>query len=114
MLAVSGVYGLMAYRVSQRSHEIGLRVALGADEKQILGLTMKQAARLTGLGVGIGLPLAFALARVMEGAFHGVLEVQPFLFVVFAVVLFSASLLAGYVPARRALSVDPAIALRKE
>ena len=114
VLAVSGVYGLMAYRVSQRTHEIGLRVALGAGEKQILSLTLGQAGRLTGMGVGIGLLLAFALARGMEGAFEGVLEVQPLSFVIFAATLFSASLLAGYVPARRALSVDPAIALREE
>ncbi len=114
VLAVSGVYGLMAYRVSQRTHEIGLRVALGASEKQILALTLGQAGRLTALGVGIGLPLAFALARLMEGAFEGVLEVQPLSFLVFAAILFSASLLAGFVPARRALGVDPAIALREE
>ena len=71
VLAVSGVYGLMAYRVSQRTHEIGLRVALGASEKQILALTLGQAGRLTALGVGIGLPLAFALARLMEGSVRG-------------------------------------------
>ena len=114
VLAVTGVYGLMAYRVSQRTHEIGVRMALGATGRQVLSMTLGHAGRLTGWGVLVGLGLAWALARGMEGAFVGVLEIEPVTFVAFAGILAVTGLVAAFVPARRALRIDPAIALRVE
>jgi putative ABC transport system permease protein len=113
-LAASGVYGVMAFRVSQRTQEIGIRVALGASARQVVALTLSQAGRLTAAGVALGLALALALTRLMEGAFVGVLAVEAGTFAVVALALSGVALLAGYVPARRALGVDPSVALRSE
>jgi putative ABC transport system permease protein len=113
-LAASGVYGVMAFRVSQRTQEIGIRVALGASARQVIGLTLSQAGQLTAAGVALGLALALGLARLMEGAFVGVLAIEPVAFAVVALALSGVALLAGYVPARRALGVDPSVALRSD
>jgi putative ABC transport system permease protein len=114
ILAVSGVYGVMAYRVSQRTQEIGVRLALGGSRGQVAGLILGQTGRLAGAGVGVGLLLALALARGMEAAFVGVLSVEPLPFVAMASILAVAALAAGWVPTRRALAVDPSRALRAE
>jgi len=114
LLAASGVYGVMAYRVSQRTHEIGVRVALGARARDVLSLTLGQAGRLTALGLGLGLALAVALARAMVVVFHGALTPDPQVFAGFAALLGVIALAAGYVPARRALRVEPVRALRSE
>jgi putative ABC transport system permease protein len=113
-LAASGVYAVMAFRVSQRTQEIAIRVAMGASQRQVVALTLAQAARLTAAGIALGLGLAMALARVMAGAFVGVLSIDPVAFAVVAAALTLVALLAGYVPARRALAVDPTVALRAE
>ena len=114
MLSAVGIYGVMAYSVSQRTHEIGLRVALGAARRDVLQLTVGQALRVTAFGIAIGLVLAFFISRLMESTLFGVIQLDAVTFAVLATALASVSVVAGYVPARRALAVDPAIALRAE
>lgn len=114
VLAVSGVYGVMAYRVSQRSFEFGVRLAMGATARDILRLTLGQAARLTALGVVLGLVLAFALARALGAAFAGLVAPDAASFAAFSALLAAAALGAAAVPARRALTLDPARTLRAE
>ena len=113
-LSAVGIYGLMAYSVSRRTHEIGIRVALGAGRGDVVGLIMRKALKITLLGVAIGLPLAFGAGQAMVASLFGVVTMDPMTFVAFALGLTAVSSLAGYVPARRALEVDPAEALRVE
>jgi hypothetical protein len=114
VLALSGVYGVMAYRVGQRRFEFGVRLALGAAPRDILGLTLGQASRLTALGILIGLGLALALGRALSSAFVGVVRPDAASFAGFAALLALAALAAAAVPARRALAVDQARTLRSE
>ena len=114
VLSAVSIYGLMAYSVSRRTHEIGIRVALGAGRRDVLGLIVRKAVKITLLGVAIGLPLAFGAGQAMVASLFGVVSMDPMTFVAFALGLTAISLLAGYVPARRALEVDPAQALRVE
>ena len=114
VLAVSGVYGVMAYRVGQRRFEFGVRLALGATSGDILRLTLGQAIRLTGLGILIGLGLALALARALSAAFSGAMTPDAGSFGMFALLLAAAALLAVAVPVRQALAIDPARTLRAE
>jgi putative ABC transport system permease protein len=114
VLAVSGIYGVMSYRVSLRTQEIGVRVALGASSHDVLKLTMGQALWLTGLGLLLGGGLGLAGARALSAALMGVVAFDSATFALFTALLALAALLAAYVPARRALSVDPALALRAE
>jgi putative ABC transport system permease protein len=114
VLSAVGIYGLMAYSVSRRTHEIGIRVALGADRGDVLGLIIRKALKITVIGVGIGLPLALAAGQAMVASLFGVVALDAMTFLSFALGLTAVSLLAGYVPARRALEVDPAQALRVE
>ncbi|HXV62242.1 MAG TPA: ADOP family duplicated permease [Vicinamibacteria bacterium] len=114
VLAAVGIYGVIAYSVSRRSHEIGVRVALGADRRDVLKLTVGQAVRITGLGIAAGLLLAYGAGRLMASHLFGVVQLDATTFVALAGVLATASLLAGYVPARRALELDPVVALRTE
>jgi putative ABC transport system permease protein len=114
VLSAVGIYGLMAYSVSRRSHEIGVRVALGAERSDVLRLTLGQALWITLLGTGIGLILSYAAGRLMASNLFGVIELELMPFALLALVLSTVSILAAYIPARRALSVDPASALRAE
>jgi putative ABC transport system permease protein len=104
----------MTYSVSRRAHEIGVRVALGAERADVLRLALGQALSITVAGVGIGLLLAYAAGRLMASNLFGVVRLEPVTFVSLAVVLGTVSLVAAYIPARKALSVDPAVALRAE
>jgi predicted permease len=112
LLAVAGVYALLAYTVSQRSHEIGIRMALGALPRQVLQQTLAQAAKLAVLGVAIGIPLL--LAHAMSALLYQVKATDPLTYLGTAILLLSLALVGCYVPARRAMRVDPMVALRHE
>jgi predicted permease len=114
ILAAIGVYGIMAYSVSQRTHEIGVRIALGARPDAILRLVIRQALILAALGIAIGLVGAFALTRVMSGLLFGVSATDLLTFVITSLLLGSIALMASYIPARRAAKVDPITALQHE
>ena len=114
LLAIVGVYSLMAFVVAQRTHEIGVRIALGATRGDVLRLAVGQTARLTAAGALLGLVLATALGRLMEAGLLGVIASDARLSLGFAAVLALAALAAGYIPARRATAIDPIIALRAE
>ena len=114
LLAVIGLYGVLAYLVAQRTREIGVRVALGAQPADVLRLTLGRGIRLTLLGLGLGLLGALLLTRVMASLLYGVTATDPGTFAAVAALLAVVALLASYLPARRAARVDPIVALRSE
>ena len=114
LLAAVGIYGVMAFTVAQREHEIGLRMALGASRGNVVSLVLKEAMTLALLGLGLGLIGAFFVGRAMQSTLYGVGSLDYAAIAVVALVLLSASLLASWLPARRAASVEPMQALRTE
>lgn len=113
-LAAMGLYGVLAYAVSQRVHEIGVRMALGANLADVLGMILRQGAWLTGVGLAVGLGLSLALSRVLQSLLYQMSALDPLTFAGVAVLLALVAGLACYLPARRAAQVDPTVALRCE
>jgi putative ABC transport system permease protein len=114
LLAAVGIYGVMSYSVSERTHEIGIRMALGAHRSDVLGLIAKLWLKLTLIGVAIGIGLAVGVARLISSFLFGVKPTDPLTYAAVAVGLAAVALLACYIPARRAMKVDPLVALRYE
>jgi len=114
VLAAVGIYGIMAYRVGQRMHEIGICIALGAQRRDVLLLVMGSGAKLAFFGISIGTAGAIALTRVMTSLLFEVKPTDPAIFAAVAILLAIVALAAGYIPARRATRVDPMVALRYE
>jgi putative ABC transport system permease protein len=114
MLAAIGIYGVLSYWVNQRTREIGIRLALGADQKNILTVVLREGINLTVIGLVIGVPLAMGLTNLLPNVLYGVGRHDPATFVVIALILVAVATLACYIPARRAAKVDPMIALRYE
>jgi ABC-type antimicrobial peptide transport system permease subunit len=113
-LAAVGLYGVIAYSTSQRAGEIGIRMALGAQRRDIRRLVLRDTFSLVALGVVIGVPVAVAGARLLANQLYEVRPHDPFALFVSVAALSSAALLASYLPARRAASLDPVVALRAE
>jgi predicted permease len=113
-LSSMGIYGVLSYLVGQRTHEIGIRIALGAQRKNVLMLILGEGTRTALIGVAIGLAAALALTRLMSSVLYGISATDPITFLAVAVILTLVALAACYIPARRAMRVDPIIALRYE
>ena len=114
VLAAFGIYGVMAYEVSERSHEMGIRMALGAQPGDVFRLVLVQAGLLTSVGIGIGLLGAFALTRLMSSMLYGVKAADALTFAAISLLLGVVAMAASYAPSRRAMALDPVATLRRE
>ncbi|MGH9728132.1 MAG: ABC transporter permease [Candidatus Acidiferrales bacterium] len=114
VLAGIGIYGVLAYTTRQRTHEIGIRMALGAEPRDVFGLVLRQGAKLAFLGLAIGLAASFVLTRALSSQIFGISATDPLTFAGVALVLLAVAMLACYIPARRAMRTDPMVALRYE
>jgi ABC-type antimicrobial peptide transport system permease subunit len=114
LLAAVGIYGVIAYSVTQRTREIGIRVALGAQKGNVMSLVLRQGARLCAIGCTIGLLLAFPLPRVFSTIFNAFAPQGPMVAIAVGLIVPAVSMLATFIPARRAASLDPMKALRTE
>jgi ABC-type antimicrobial peptide transport system permease subunit len=114
ILAVVGIYGVISYMVNERNHEIGVRIALGAQRNDVLRLVFSQATRLVGAGLAVGFLAALSLTRLLSSFVFGIKSTDPLTFTVAPVALLMAASLAIYVPARRASGIDPMDTLRNE
>jgi len=114
LLAAVGLYGVMAYTVSRRTREIGIRVALGASRAEVVRLVMREVGWMAAIGIAIGLPGAIAIGRLIQSQLFGLAAYDPFTLALATAALAAAALLAGYIPAARATRIDPMVALRHE
>jgi ABC-type antimicrobial peptide transport system permease subunit len=114
LIATCGIYGVMAYAVTQRRREIGVRMALGAERRDVLRLVLTRALRIVIAGVIVGLTGATGVTRVLQTFLFGVTPTDPIAFTVVPLLLMAVGLLAAWLPARSATKVDPAVALRSE
>jgi ABC-type antimicrobial peptide transport system permease subunit len=114
LLATIGLSGVVSYSVSQRTNEIGVRMALGADRLHVVRLILKQGMLLTGIGIALGLTLSFAATRLLAGLLYGIKPADPLTFAAVSLFLAAVAFISCYVPARRAASIDPMQSLRAE
>jgi ABC-type antimicrobial peptide transport system permease subunit len=114
LLGVVGIYGVVSYAVSQRRREIGIRAALGAQQRDLQRMFVRHGLVLAGVGVAIGLVVAAGVTRLMSALLYGITPLDPLTYAAVPVILMSATVLASYLPARQIASVDPVEALRSE
>jgi ABC-type antimicrobial peptide transport system permease subunit len=114
LLGVIGIYGVIAYSVSQRTREVGIRMALGAERRELSGMFVRQGLLLTGIGVACGLGAAFGLMRLLSALLFEVSPVDPVTYCAVSAGLVATAAMASYLPSRRASAVDPVNALRAE
>jgi ABC-type antimicrobial peptide transport system permease subunit len=112
LLAAIGLYGVMSYNVVRRTNEIGIRIALGAQSASVLWMVLRESLLLLAIGLGLGLPLTFASTKYIKDQLFGLSAMDPITFTVALIVVSAMTLLAAWLPARRATKVDPMVALR--